>query len=125
MIADTNFVSALFKERASGTRGPALAFFAAHRPKVIRVCVITVGELAPWFGQSWEIWPAMKRWTILRLHDGIVNAAADVDRELTRQGRRLGENDNWISGFGRYYRQPVLSRDEDFDRVSELRRVPY
>ena len=125
MIADTNFVSDLLKERGRKLRGPALEFFAAHRSDNIRVSIITIGELAPWFRFSPEVWPAMKRWTIYRLHDGIVNAAADVDRELTKAGRRLGENDNWIAGFCRYYRMPVLSRDLDFDRVPGLRRVHY
>ena len=37
----------------------------------------------------------------------------------------LGENDNWIAGFTRYYREPLISRDGDFDRVAGLRRISY
>ena len=55
----------------------------------------------------------------------MADAAADVDRELMWAGRRLGENDNWIAGFCRYYRQPVISRDRAFDRIPGVRRVPY
>ena len=55
----------------------------------------------------------------------IAEAAADVDRILVRTGQRLGENDNWIAGFCRYYREPVISRDAAFERVPGLRRVAY
>ena len=82
MIADTNFVSEILKERARGRRGPAMDFLATHRKEPLCTCIITVGELAPWFGRSAEIWPALRRWPIFRLHDGIVNAAADLDRQL-------------------------------------------
>ena len=67
----------------------------------------------------------LEPWTIYRLHFGIVETAADIDRELTRRGRRLGENDNWIAGFARYYREPLISRDQGFDAVQGLRRMAY
>ena len=67
----------------------------------------------------------MQKWKIYRLHDGVALAAADVDRELSRTGQRLGDNDNWIAGFARYYRQPVISHDDAFDRVPGVRRVNY
>jgi len=51
--------------------------------------------------------------------------AALVERELMLVGARLGENDNWIAGFCRYYGQPLISRDRAFDRVGGLRRLPY
>jgi predicted nucleic acid-binding protein len=40
-------------------------------------------------------------------------------------GERLGENDNWIAGFCRYYREPIISLDSAFDRVPRLRRLLY
>jgi predicted nucleic acid-binding protein len=100
-------------------------FFAAHRQEVIRTCIVSLSEIAAGFEASWQAWEYFKRWKILALHRGIAEAAADVDREMMEIGHRLGENDNWIAGFCRYYRQPVLSRDVAFDRVSALRRIPY
>jgi predicted nucleic acid-binding protein len=44
---------------------------------------------------------------------------------MTLAGRRLGENDNWIAGFCRYYGEPVISADVAFDRVPRLRRILY
>jgi predicted nucleic acid-binding protein len=55
----------------------------------------------------------------------IALAAAAVERELITNRGRLGENDNWIAGFCRYYGQPVISRDTAFDRVRALRRLEY
>lgn len=49
MIADTTFVSHLLRERARRQRGPAIRFFEAHRREIIRVSVITVGEIAVLF----------------------------------------------------------------------------
>jgi hypothetical protein len=39
---------------------------------------------------------------------------------LIPRGRRLGENDNWIAGFARDYREPLISRDRGFDAVPGL-----
>ena len=32
---------------------------------------------------------------------------------------------HWIAGFCRYYREPIMSLDDAFDRVPRLRRLPY
>lgn len=92
---------------------------------MIRTTIITVGELAAWLDQSEQVWAFFRRWKVYRLHDGIVSAAADIDRALIDSGARLGENDNWIAGFCRYYREPIVSRDRDFDRVRGLRRLDW
>lgn len=125
MIADTTFLIDFFQEGRAGRRGPARTFFAQRRTDVVRTSIISLGEIAPSFRTSAEAWQYFKRWTIYRLHGGIVSTAADVDRELIALGQRLGENDNWIAGFCRYYREPLISRDGDFDRVPGLRRVGY
>jgi predicted nucleic acid-binding protein len=55
----------------------------------------------------------------------VAEAASNVDREMAAMGLRLGENDNWIAGFARFYREPVNSLDGAVDRVRNLRRVDY
>jgi predicted nucleic acid-binding protein len=100
-------------------------FFMRHRLEPARTTIISLGEIAPGFATSPDAWEYFKHWKIYRLHPGIVDAAADIDRELIRTGGRLGENDNWIAGFCRYYREPVISRDSAFDRVRGLRRLLY
>jgi predicted nucleic acid-binding protein len=125
MIADTTFLIHLVRERARGVSGPAQAFLAAHRTQGVRTSIISLSEVAPSFLTTDAAWEYFKRWPVYRLHDGIAKAAADLDREMGRTGRRLGENDNWIAAFCRYYREPIISLDAAFERVPRLRRLPY
>ena len=125
MIADTTFLVHLLAEQRSRLRGPASIFLANNR-KVVRTSIISLAEVAVSFPTAERAWQyfMMSRWSVYRLHDGVAKAAADLDRELGGRGR-LGENDNWIGGFCRYYREPVISLDQAFDRVPGLRRITY
>jgi predicted nucleic acid-binding protein len=126
MIADTTFLIQFRREGLEGRRGPARSFFAAHRQGgLIRTSIINLGEIAVSFPDSRTAWEYFQKWTIYRLTPGVINAAANVDRHLIRIGGSLGENDNWIAGFGRYYREPIISLDVAFDRVPGLRRIGY
>jgi len=125
MIADTTFLIHFVSEGAQGRRGPARVFLAHHRREIIRTSIISLTEAAVGFENSAAAWDYFKWWKIYALHRGIAEAAANVDRELAAVGRRLGENDNWIAGFCRYYHEPVISADVAFDRVPGLRRIIY
>jgi predicted nucleic acid-binding protein len=125
MIADTTFLIHFARESLAGRRGPARNFFARHRTSVIRTSIICLAEVAVSFETWTDAWEFFKHWRVYPLHRGVAEAASDVDRELMGAGLRLGENDNWIAGFGRYYREPIISLDAAFDRVRGLRRVPY
>ena len=125
MIADTIFLVHLLAEQRSELRGPASIFLANNR-NAVRTSIISLAEIAgsfPTAELAWEYFRA-SRWSVYRLHDGVAKAAADLDRELRSRGR-LGEKDNWIAGFCRYYREPIISLDRAFDRVPGLRRVTY
>ena len=125
MIADTTFLTHFLQEKRAGQMGPALTFFARRREEFIRTAIICIGEVAVIFPSSADAWAYFKAWKIYPLHRGIAEAAADVDRFLIGTGQRLGENDNWIAGFCRFYREPIISRDAAFDRVPGLRRLAY
>ena len=125
MIADTTFLSDLHHEREQGRRGPALNFLAAHRKQVTLATVISAGELALIFPNLEDARRFLSHYRLLRLTPEIAYAAAEIDQELIQTGDRLGENDNWIAGFCRYYGQPIISRDLAFDRVRGLRRLLY
>jgi predicted nucleic acid-binding protein len=126
MILDTTFLSDFHHEReANRRRGPAGAFLAAHRDRPVLITVISAGEIAVIFDTNATAREFLNRYRILRLTPEIALTAAELDRELIEVGGRLGENDNWIAGFCRYYGQPVVSRDTAFDRVRRLRRLNY
>lgn len=48
-----------------------------------------------------------------------------VRDELRRKGRPIPENDIWIAALARQHQHPVVSRDDHFDYVSDLRRVAW
>jgi predicted nucleic acid-binding protein len=125
VIADTTFLIEFANEATQGRRGPARTFLARHRREIIRTSIISMAEVAAGFDNSAAAWDYFKWWKIYALHRGIAEAAADVDRELALVGQRLGENDNWIAGFCRFYHEPVISADVAFDRVPRLRRILY
>ena len=125
MICDTNFLSVLHDEAATARPGPGSAFLAAHRTQSFLVTVISAGEVAVIFDTNQQARQFLARYRVLRLMPEIAYVAASIDRELITVGQRLSENDNWIAGFCRYYGQPIISRDDAFDRVAGLRRLPY
>ena len=125
MICDTTFLSDLLRERLDGRPRGAMGFLAAHRSQPFLTTVISVGEAAAMYANPEDVRPLLSRYRQLRLTPEIAYAAASVDRELIMLGQRLGENDNWIAGFCRYYGQPIVSRDVAFDRVRALRRLNY
>ena len=117
-------MSHLLRERNHGP-GPALRFLVGRRRETFLLTTISVGELAVLFDTHQEARHFLQRYRQLRLFPEIAYAAAEIDRELMDQGLRLGENDNWIAGFCRYYGQPLISQDTAFDRVAGLRRLAY
>lgn len=125
MIVDTTFASDLVRERRRNQRGPASALLSRYRAQSFRLTIITAGEISVLFENSVAAWEWLKDWPLYRLHAGIMDAAADIDREMIRRGTRLGENDTWIAGFAFYYREPVVSRDAAFSRVPGIRRMAY
>ncbi len=125
MICDTNFLSELYDEQQAGMTGSAAGFLAGHRQNPFLVTVISVGEVAVIFARQNEARRFLSRYRVLRLTPEIAYTAAAIERELMVAGGRLGENDNWIAAFCRYYAQPLISRDGAFDRVRGLRRLVY
>lgn len=87
--------------------------------------MISLGELAAGLDNNADARRFLTRFRIARLHPEVAYEAAEIDRDLIRRGWRLGENDNWIAGFARYYGEPIISNDLAFDRVSGIRRVAY
>jgi len=125
MICDTTFLSDLIHEREVGRRGPAAHFLAAHRRLPFYTTVISVGEIAAMYDSVDEARRLLARYRQFRLTPEIALVAAAIDHELIQAGARLGENDNWIAGFCRYYGQSIISRGAAFDRVRGLRRMRY
>ena len=66
----------------------------------------------------------LRRLRKLPLSEAIAYRAGELDRRLADQGRRLGENDNWIAATALSYSATLVYADGDFARVPGLKRHP-
>lgn len=125
MIADTNFLIDLLREKTRGRPGPASSFLDQNRETELATTIITVGELAVGYEQLEDARRFFSRIPLFRLSVESAYEASRVDRELRKIGLRLGENDNWIAGIARYHGETLISNDKAFGRVHGLKVVTY
>lgn len=102
-----------------------MVFLTRHRQSPFLITVVSLGEVAVIFADQGDARKFLGRYRALRLTPEVAYAAALIARELITAGGRLGENDNWIAAFCRYYGQPLISRATAFDRVHGIRRLSY
>ena len=125
MLTDTTFWIDLLEERANGEEGPAHQFIARSRRHSLRVSLITWGELAAGVESSQALYDLLNRVRVLPLPLHVAWEASRIERELSRTGARLGENDNWIAATARAWGLRLVSRDAAFRRVPRLRVISY
>jgi tRNA(fMet)-specific endonuclease VapC len=125
MILDTNAVSALSFENADLVE--ALGVGPRHH-----LPVIVIGEYE--FGLAGSTRNReLKSWFALLVSESVV---LTVDREtathysaicatLKRKGTPIPTNDLWIAALAKQHDLPILSRDEHFDVVPDIRRVDW
>ena len=125
MILDTNALSAM----ADGDTNlePLL-----QRADEVAVPVIVLGEYKYGIRQSrhrtqYERWLAevLASCRVLVVDEGTAGHYAEVRDELKRSGRPIPGNDLWIAALARQHAMPLLSRDQHFDFVPELKRVGW
>ncbi len=125
MILDTNALSA-WAER------DAALLDALPQRHLLILPVIALGEY--WYGvlrsqyrATLESW--LKR-TVATVRVAPITITtsesyAHVRNMLHAKGRPIPANDMWIAALALQHRVPVLSRDEHFDAVDDLRRVAW
>jgi tRNA(fMet)-specific endonuclease VapC len=125
VILDTNAVSALLI--GDPALGEVLAADQRHH-----LPVIVIGEYRYGLLGSNRRDPLQKLLEILIRESFVLvvdettaETYSHVRDELRRKGRPIPENDIWIAALARQHRQPVVSRDDHFDYVSDLRRVAW
>jgi predicted nucleic acid-binding protein len=87
--------------------------------------MIAAGELAAGLEDNASARAFLSRFRVVALKLEIALEAAAIDRELSALGQRMGENDNSIAGFARYYGEALVTNDAGFQRVPGLRRIAY
>lgn len=125
MILDTNAVSALFVGDLA--LGKVLSGEPRHHLPVVVIGEYRYGLLGSRHrGHLQALLETLIRESLVLLVDETTaETYSDVRDELRRKGKPIPENDLWIAALARQHRQPVVSRDDHFDYVSDLRRVAW
>ncbi len=76
---------------------------------------------------DYETWldAHLPRFEILAVTDDTAHAYAALRLALKRSGRPIPANDAWIAALALQHGLPVLTRDEHFDWVPNLRRTTW
>ncbi len=128
MIVDTTFLIDLEREIARGEEGPAMAFLAQNAAEILRVSVVTYGELAEGYEDPQD--PALAElvapYGIIEVSKSIGGRYGVISRALRASGERWGDNDLWIAATALESNEPIVTRDTaHFGRIAGLRVLGY
>jgi tRNA(fMet)-specific endonuclease VapC len=125
VILDTNAVSALLV--GDPALGEVLSADQRHQLPVIVIGEYRYGLLNSRHRGHLEqlLDTLVQESDVLPVDEATADEYARVRDELRRKGRPIPENDIWIAALARQYGRPVVSRDDHFDHVSDLRRVTW
>ena len=125
MILDTNAVSALLV--GDPALGELLAADQRHHLPVVVIGEYRYGLLGSNRRDSLRklLETLIRESFVLVVDEATAETYSHVRDELRRRGRPIPENDIWIAALARQHQQPVVSRDDHFDYVANLRRVGW
>lgn len=125
MILDTNALSAF----VDGDAGVGEILSGQARAAIP---VIVLGEFRYGIAESrhrpaYEAWleSQLPHFDVLAVTDETAVAYAALRVALRRSGRPIPANDAWIAALALQHRLPVLSRDQHFDAVPDLKRTSW
>jgi predicted nucleic acid-binding protein len=125
VILDTNGLSAM-------ADGDAHLASILRSATLLALPVIVLGEYRYGIRQSrhrrqYEVWllTVLTGCRVLDVDEKTTELYADIRAELKRIGRPIPGNDLWIAALARQHAFPLLSRDQHFDFVPELKRVAW
>ena len=125
VILDTNAVSALLAGDSS--LGEVLASDERHHLPAIVIGEYRYGLLGSRHRDHLQrlLRILIRESYVLGIDETTADHYSQVRDELRRKGRPIPENDIWIAAVARQHQQPVVSRDDHFDYVQDLRRVEW
>jgi len=128
MIFDTTFLIDLEREVSRGQEGPASEFLARNKEQILRISVITIGELAEGYEEaaSAELVELIAPYGIAEITHPVALRYASISRSLRFQGNRWGDNDIWIGATALELGEPLVTRNrEHFSRITGLISLGY
>jgi tRNA(fMet)-specific endonuclease VapC len=125
LILDTNALSAF----ADGEPEIGVILRSQHRTAIP---VVVLGEfrygiVASRHRRTYEEWlqANLRHFDLLAITPETTIPYAALRATLKRLGRPIPANDAWIAALAMQHRMPVLSRDEHFDVLAEVRRISW
>jgi predicted nucleic acid-binding protein len=125
VILDTNALSSLAEKDAR------LVATLRNARRVV-VTMISLGEFTYGIRQSrsateLEAWLKrfLMRAEVVTLDMRTIDHYAAVRTESRKAGTPIPANDCWIAALARQHRLPLVSRDERFDSVDQVRRIDW
>lgn len=125
MILDTNALSAVADNEPTAVRIFSLA-------ATIELPVIVLGEYRFGIAHSqrrneYEKWlgELIAATQVLPIDDETTGHYAQVRAALKKAGRPIPSNDLWIAALCRQHRLPLMSRDQHFEAVPDLKRIGW
>lgn len=122
MILDTNALSAFVDG------DPAVGEVLRHQTRA-SIPVIVLGEFRYGIAQSrhraaYEQWlkDQLRHFEVLPVTDETATSYAALRVALKQKGTPIPANDAWIAALAMQHRLPVLSRDQHFDAVPQIKR---
>jgi predicted nucleic acid-binding protein len=122
LVLDSSALIGLERELADRRVGRVRAFLGEHMGEDLACSTVTVGELASG-GDETAVRVLLRRLRKLPVSEAIAYAAGTLDKDLMKNGQRVGENDNWIAATAMHYSATLVYAAGDFDRVRGLKRA--
>jgi tRNA(fMet)-specific endonuclease VapC len=125
MILDTNALSAL----ADGDDGLAEKLDSVSVPSLPSIVLgeFRYGILGSKHHGRYEGWlrDSLKAFAVVSVDGATAGHYATIRFGLKSRGTPISENDIWIAALALQYRLPVLSRDQHFRLIPEIRHITW
>ena len=128
MLLDTTYLIDLQRELLRRTPGGAFQFLSDHPDLLLRISVVTYGELAEGFTRETraDFRELVRPYEVIPLTDDMAWRFGELSRILRSEGQRLGDNDLWIAATALELGVPLVTRDRaHFERITGLTVLSY
>jgi tRNA(fMet)-specific endonuclease VapC len=128
MILDTTFLIDLERELIKKKPGTASGFLKAYAEAVMRISVITLGELCEGYRGEDEhaLLELVQPYDIVEIGKEISLRYGKISRIQRNAGTRIGDNDLWIAATALALGEPLVTRDAShFPRIPQLSILSY
>lgn len=127
LLLDSNFLIDLHDElrRTDGADGPAKRFMRASRTQPMVITPVTASEYAAGIRNEREARRFLQRFRMVALGRAVALFASRLDRDQSRKGLRLGENDTWQAAVALHFDLTLITTDTDFEKIPTVKRKSY